>query len=92
MGEDVAVDGVIGPQTEAAAQAARVPRPPITSPMPTDRAAQLLLCGSPMRGPPAQVRAHPAGGKGGWIRRAEAFIAPRYHLTETEFRERVAAW
>lgn len=33
-----------------------------------------------------------AGGKGGWIRRAEEFISPRYHMTDAEFRARVAAW
>ena len=33
-----------------------------------------------------------AGGKGGWIRRAEEFIAPRFHLSAAEFRHRVAAW
>jgi len=32
------------------------------------------------------------GGKGGWITRAEAFIAPRYHLTDAQHRARVAAW
>lgn len=32
------------------------------------------------------------GGKGGWITRAEEFIAPRLHLTEAEHRARVAAW
>ena len=32
------------------------------------------------------------GGKGGWIVRAEEFIAPRYHLTDNEHRERVAKW
>ncbi|GAB1480505.1 holin-associated N-acetylmuramidase [Paracoccaceae bacterium] len=32
------------------------------------------------------------GGKGGWIIRAEEFIAPRYHLTEAQHRARVAAW
>ena len=32
------------------------------------------------------------GGKGGWITRAEAFIAPRYHLTAAEHRERTARW
>lgn len=33
-----------------------------------------------------------AGGKGGWIRRAEEFISPRYHLSEAEFQERVRKW
>jgi len=32
------------------------------------------------------------GGKGGWILRAEAFIAPKYHLTDAEHRARVAGW
>ena len=32
------------------------------------------------------------GGKGGWITRAEEFIAPRYHLSTEEHRGRIAAW
>lgn len=32
------------------------------------------------------------GGKGGWIVRAEEFISPRYHLTASQHRARVAAW
>jgi lysozyme family protein len=32
------------------------------------------------------------GGKGGWITRAEEFIAPRYHLTDTQHKARVSAW
>ncbi len=32
------------------------------------------------------------GGKGGWILRAEEFIDPRYHLTDTQHRERTARW
>ena len=32
------------------------------------------------------------GGKGGWIRRAEEFISPRFHLTDNEFQKRVSAW
>lgn len=33
-----------------------------------------------------------AGGKGGWIKRAEEFISPKYHLTEKEFKERISRW
>ena len=33
-----------------------------------------------------------AGGKGGWIRRAEAFLSPQFHLSEQAFRARVASW
>jgi lysozyme family protein len=32
------------------------------------------------------------GGKGGWITRAEEFIAPKYHLTTQQHRERVSKW
>lgn len=32
------------------------------------------------------------GGKGGWITRAEDFIAPKYHLTLAQHQQRVAAW
>ena len=32
------------------------------------------------------------GGKGGWIMRAEEFIAARFHLTRAEHDARVAAW
>ena len=32
------------------------------------------------------------GGKGGWIKRAEEFIAPKYHLTAAQHQARVAAW
>ncbi|WP_147112069.1 holin-associated N-acetylmuramidase [Tateyamaria sp. syn59] len=33
-----------------------------------------------------------AGGKGGWIKRAEEFISPRFHMTGAQFQERVSAW
>lgn len=33
-----------------------------------------------------------AGGKGGWIKRAEEFISPRYHLDPQQFTERTASW
>ncbi|MEM0977606.1 MAG: holin-associated N-acetylmuramidase [Pseudomonadota bacterium] len=32
------------------------------------------------------------GGKGGWIIRAEEFISPRFHFSNTEHRQRVSAW
>jgi lysozyme family protein len=32
------------------------------------------------------------GGKGGWIRRAEEFMAPKYHLTAAQHAARVAQW
>lgn len=32
------------------------------------------------------------GGKGGWIVRAEEFVAERFHFTEAEHRTRIRAW
>ena len=33
-----------------------------------------------------------AGGKGGWVRRAEEFISPEFHLSDADFQRRVAQW
>ncbi len=33
-----------------------------------------------------------AGGKGGWIRRAEEFISPHYHMDKQAFQQRTSAW
>ena len=33
-----------------------------------------------------------SGGKGGWIKRAEEFISPEFHLSQEEFAQRVSAW
>lgn len=32
------------------------------------------------------------GGKGGWIKRAEEFISPKYRMTNAKFQERVLRW
>ncbi|WP_111733811.1 holin-associated N-acetylmuramidase [Roseovarius amoyensis] len=92
MGHDVAVDGAIGPQTAAAAHAAtRVAPDHIADAYGIARRNYYfrLADARPASRKFARTR---AGGKGGWIRRAEDFISPRYHMTDAEFRERVAAW
>jgi lysozyme family protein len=33
-----------------------------------------------------------SGGKGGWIKRAEEFISPKYRMTDEAFRARTAQW
>lgn len=92
MGHDVAVDGAIGPQTAAAAHAAARAAP--------DHIADAygiarrnyyfrLADARPASRKFARTR---AGGKGGWIRRAEAFVSPRFHMSDEQFRARVSAW
>jgi len=92
MGFDVGVDGAIGPQTLAAAHKAAgrgglalrdaygVARRNYYFRLADGRAASRKY---------ARTR---AGGKGGWIKRAEEFLSPRYHMSTAEFQRRVAKW
>jgi len=92
MGLDIAVDGVIGPQTTRAAHAALGQAPDhLVDAYGIARRNYYYRIGD--RRPASRKYARrPDGGKGGWIRRAEEFISPRFHLTEAEHRARVAAW
>ncbi|SMH57632.1 holin-associated N-acetylmuramidase [Maritimibacter sp. HL-12] len=92
MGHPVTVDGAIGPQTVAAAQRAAAEAPGhIADAYGIARRNYYyrLADGRPASRKYALRR---DGGKGGWILRAEAFISPRFHLTEAEHQARVAAW
>ncbi len=92
MGFGVAVDGVIGPQTQAAAQNAAQPDPILLRDaygIARRNYYFRLADGRPASRKYARNR---SGGKGGWIRRAEEFISPKYHMSNAEFQRRVAAW
>ena len=90
--EPVTVDGLIGPQTAEAAKRA------------FDKAGQYLVDAYAIarrnyyfrladRKPRLRKFARTrAGTKGGWITRAEAFMAPRFRMTDAEFAQRVKAW
>lgn len=92
MGQGVSVDGVIGPRTIAAAQeAARLAPDHLADAYGIARRNYYFALAD--RRPASRKYARSrAGGKGGWITRAEHFISPRYHLTERQFRNRIAAW
>lgn len=89
---DVAVDGVIGPQTADAARQAIAAAPDHL----VDAygiARRTYYYGLADARPASRKYARRRdGGKGGWILRAETFIAARYHLTEAQHAERIAAW
>ena len=92
MGYDIAVDGALGPQSLTAAHDAyaRAPQEMVDAYGIARRNYYLRLADQrPASRKYARTR---AGGKGGWIKRAEEFIAPKYHLSQSAFSERTASW
>jgi lysozyme family protein len=92
MGFAVEVDGVIGPKTIAATARAHAAAPDhMVDAYGIERRNYYFALAD--RRPASRKYARSrAGGKGGWITRAEAFIAARYHLSDAAFQRRVAAW
>lgn len=92
MGHRVSVDGALGPQSIAATKAAWAEAPDhLVDAYGIARRNYYFRIAD--RRPASRKYARTrAGRKGGWIKRAEEFIAPRYHMTTSQFQERVAAW
>ncbi len=99
FGERVTVDGAIGPQTEQAAAKAFEKAGPYL----IDAYGYLIDAYgiarrnyyfrlADRRAASRKYARTRAGGKGGWIKRAEEFIRPKFHLTDKEFKRRIAAW
>lgn len=92
FGEPVTVDGALGPNTAAAVERAY------------DKAGTYLADAygiarrdyyfrlADRRAASRKYARSRAGGKGGWIRRAEEFISPQFHLTDAQFNARVKSW
>ena len=89
---DVAVDGVIGPQTVAAAARAAALAPDHLADAYGIARRNYYYALADRRAASRKFARRRDGGKGGWITRAEEFIAPRYHLSAAQHRERTAAW
>ena len=92
MGHDLAVDGVIGPQTIRAAQAAAEAAPDHIACAYGIARREYYYALADRRPASRKFARRRDGGKGGWITRAEEFIAPRFHLSDAEHRARVASW
>ncbi len=92
MGQPVAVDGVIGEQTIGAAHRAAAAAPGHFANAYGIERRNFYYSLADRRPASRKYARRRDGGKGGWILRAEAFIAPEYHLSEAEHRARVAAW
>lgn len=92
MGQNLVVDGAIGPRTIAAAEAATVLAPNHIADAYGIARRNYYYALADRRAASRKFARRRDGGKGGWIRRAEEFISTKYHLSEAEHRERVAAW
>ncbi|WP_323767257.1 holin-associated N-acetylmuramidase [Marinovum sp.] len=92
MGHQIAVDGLIGPQTAEAAARAELAGPRHFADAYGIARRNYYFRLADRRPASRKYARSRKGGKGGWIRRAEDFISPRYHLTDAEFDRRVAAW
>jgi lysozyme family protein len=92
MGHNVAVDGALGPQSVAAAHAAwRTAPAHLVDAYGIARRNYYFRIAD--RRPASRKYARTrSGAKGGWIKRAEEFIAPEYHMTAAQFQQRVAIW
>lgn len=92
MDYTVSVDGVLGPQTARAAEAAAEPDPVVLRDA-YGIARRTYYFRIADRRPASRKFARTrAGGKGGWIRRAEEFLSPRFHMSDVDFARRVVAW
>ncbi len=92
MGLDVAMDGVIGPQTIAATHRAYDMAPAHLVDAYGIARRDYYYRIADRRPASRKFARRRDGGKGGWITRAEEFIAPRFHLTDAQHRARVAGW
>lgn len=92
MGYPVAVDGVLGPQSIAACHKAQKAAPDhMVDAYGIARRNYYFRLADRRRASRKFARTR-KGGKGGWIKRAEEFISPHYHMSNAAFRQRVAAW
>ena len=92
MGHPCRVDGVLGPATLQAARSAYVAAPNHLANAYGIARRNFYYALGDKRPASRKYARRRNGGKGGWIVRAEEFIDPRYHLTETQHRTRVSKW
>ncbi len=92
MGYQIQVDGVIGPQTAQAARSAAEPDPMILRDTYGIARRNYYFRVADRRPASRKYARTRAGGKGGWINRAEEFLSPAYHLSIDAFEKRTASW
>lgn len=92
MGRDIQADGAIGPATVKAARAAAEAAPGHLADAYGIARRNYYYALGDARPASRKYARRRDGGKGGWILRAEEFIAARFHLSDLDHRRRVAQW
>lgn len=92
MGFPCDPDGAVGPQTIRAAQMAYEAAPSHLADAYAIARRNYYYALADKRPASRKFARRKDGGKGGWILRAEEFMAPKYRLTEAQHKARVAAW
>lgn len=92
MGHMIAVDGVIGPKTRAAAEHAAAMAPDHLVDAYGIARRNYYYALADRRPSSRKYAKRRDGGKGGWILRAEEFISERFHLSNVEHQARTAEW
>ncbi|MBD3663490.1 holin-associated N-acetylmuramidase [Sulfitobacter aestuariivivens] len=92
MDFEIAVDGSLGPQSLAAVRAAMRTAPAHFVDAYGIARRNYYFRLADRRPASRKYARNRAGGKGGWIKRAEEFISKPYHLSTAAFRERVSEW
>jgi lysozyme family protein len=92
MGESLRVDGQLGPLTLAAARRAAAAAPDHIADAYGIARRNYYYALADARPASRKYARRRDGGKGGWILRAEEFVAPRFHYSEAQHRARVKSW
>lgn len=92
MGFECASDGVIGPLTSAAVARAFEAAPAHLVDAYAIERRNYYFRLADRRVQSRKYARSRAGGKGGWITRAEEFMAEKYHLSTQQFKQRIAKW
>lgn len=92
FGEPVSVDGALGPQSIAAVHKVHETAEAYLVDAYAIGRRNYYLRIADKRARSRKYCRTRAGGKGGWIKRAEAFMGPQYRMTDAQFKERTSAW
>lgn len=92
MGFPCTADGAIGPQTARAAGLAWAAAPEYLNDAYAIARRNYYYALADSRPASRKYARKRDGGKGGWITRAEEFMAPKYRLSDAQHKARVAKW